>query len=204
MLHYETIDKGTLDLLKHLQSSAIFSEARLVGGTALALQLGHRKSVDLDLFGHINLVDEELSELYSSIGHTKILSTSKNIKAFMVNGVKVDTVNYGFKWLDDEIQIDGIRLASLRDIAAMKIAAIVNRGTKKDFIDIYYLLEHFSINDMLDLYCEKYPEGSLFIVLKSLTYFDDAESDPMPYMFYDISWEEIKQSISDVILSLAL
>ncbi len=199
MLHLETIEPETLGLLKKLMFSDIFSESRLVGGTALALQLGHRKSVDLDMFGHIEATLEEISALYSSIGETRFLAVSKFIRVFTVDGVKVDAVNYSYPWLDNPIVFDGIRLASLRDIAAMKVAAIVNRGTKKDFIDMYFLLKRFSMKEILKLYLEKYTDGSIFIALKSMAYFEDAESDPMPYMFHDVSWEDVKFSIKSAI-----
>lgn len=77
----------------------------------------------------------------------------------------------------------------------MKITAIIGRGTKKDFIDIAFLLQRFTINDIMDFYTSKYPDGSTFMAMKSLAYFDDAEEDIMPYMLADISWETIKQQI---------
>ena len=168
MLHLETIEPKTLELLRRLQSLPIFGQSRLVGGTALALQLGHRKSIDLDMFGIIDSSPEEIHEA----------------------------------WLDECKVIDGIRLASVNDIAAMKISAIINRGPKKDFIDLHFLLKEMSLNKILDLYDQKYPDGSRFIALKSLTYFEDAESDPMPYMFSDITWEEVKASIIDKVRKL--
>ncbi len=180
-------------------SSDIFSESRLVGGTALALQLGHRKSVDLDIFGNIEATPEEISALYSSIGETQVLAASKSIRVFSVDGVKVDAVNFSYPWLDQPVVFDEVRLASLRDIAAMKVAAIINRGTKKDFIDLYFLLKHFSLKEILDLYSEKYDDGSMFVALKSIAYFEDAESDPMPYMLDDISWEDVKFFIKSAI-----
>ena len=77
----------------------------------------------------------------------------------------------------------------------MKISAIINRGTKKDFIDLHFLLKEMTLDQILNLYYQKYPDGSRFIAIKSLTYFEDAESDPMPYMFNDVTWDDIKESI---------
>lgn len=195
MLHLETIEPKTLDLLRKLQALELFAQTRLVGGTALALQLGHRKSIDLDLFGSIEDLPEIIKDECSSLGAFQTSTFSKNFKMFWIDGIKVDTVNYPYAWLDECMIIDGVRLASRRDIAAMKISAIINRGTKKDFIDLYYLLKEFSLQQILQLYMAKYPEGSEFIALKSLTYFEDAESDPMPYMFDAVSWDEIKSAI---------
>lgn len=112
-----------------------------------------------------------------------------------MNNVKIDVVDYQYSWIDDAVVMQGIRMASLRDIAAMKITAIIGRGTKKDFIDIAFLLQRFSINKILDFYSQKYPDGSTFMAMKSLAYFDDAEEDIMPYMLTDISWEKIKSQI---------
>ena len=195
MLHLETIEPKTLELLRRLQSLSIFEHSRLVGGTAIALQLGHRKSIDLDMFGTIDASPEDIQEACKEAGELEISKTSKNINIYWVDGIKVDCVNYPYEWLDDCLVIDGVRLASVNDIAAMKISAIINRGTKKDFIDIHFLLQKMSLNHILDLYDQKYPDGSRFIAIKSLTYFEDAEDDPMPFMFNDITWDNVKASI---------
>lgn len=202
MLHFETIEPKTLDLLIKLQNLPLFSQTRLVGGTALALQLGHRKSIDIDLFGSIEDVPEIIKEECAALGELQVSTFSKNFKMFWLNGVKVDTVNYSYEWLDDCLTLDGIRLASKSDIAAMKVSAIINRGTKKDFIDLYYLLKEFTLSQILELYMRKYPDGSEFIALKSLTYFEDAEQDPMPYMFEDVSWADMKAQILQEISGL--
>ena len=195
MLHLETIEPKTLELLRKLQSLSIFENSRLVGGTALALQLGHRKSIDLDIFGKIAATPEEIQETCSEVGSLEISKTSKNINIYWVDGIKVDCVNYPYEWLEECRVLDGVRLASISDIAAMKISAIINRGTKKDFIDLHFLLKAMSLNHILDLYDQKYTDGSRFIAIKSMTYFEDAESDPMPYMFEDVTWEDVKKSI---------
>jgi hypothetical protein len=83
----------------------------------------------------------------------------------------------------------------LKDIAAMKLSAITNRGTMKDFVDIYFLLQHFSLNQMLELYMQKYTDGTLFNVIRSMTYFADAENNSMPEMLVPVQWEDIKTFI---------
>lgn len=199
MLHYETIIPETHSLLEKLSTLPVLEDARLVGGTALALQLGHRTSVDLDFFGRINADSEDLRDILREVGRVEVSSVSKNINIFWINGVKVDMVNYPYPWLDLPIVEDGVRLASLNDIAAMKVSAIVNRGTKKDFIDLYTLLQHFALDELLDMYSRKYSDGSLFIVMKSLTYFDDAETDPMPNVLNDTTWETVKDFLRKVV-----
>ncbi|MBQ3658989.1 MAG: nucleotidyl transferase AbiEii/AbiGii toxin family protein [Bacteroidales bacterium] len=201
MLQYKTINPGTLQLLKQLQSEPLLKGSRLVGGTALALQLGHRNSVDLDLFGSIPFSGEDLREAISKEHTLTIIKESQNIKIYLIDGVKVDIVNYGYSWIDEPLCEDNLCIAGIKDIAAMKVTAIIGRGTKKDFIDMYFLLQIFSLKEILDIYLQKYPDGSLFLALKSLSFFDDAEPDPMPVMYKAVSWDEIKQGVRQAIFN---
>ena len=173
----------------------LLRQARLVGGTALALQYGHRSSVDLDFFGNIEASTEELTQVLGQVGVVTLFGQSKMIKGFAIDGVRIDIVNYTYPWLEEAIIEDGLRLASPADIAAMKVYAIENRGSRKDFIDMYFLLKHYSLDEILSFYKQKYPEHSEFVALRSLTYFEDAESFAMPKMFVDFDWEELKLSI---------
>lgn len=195
MLHLEAIDTQTLELLTRVLSIPEFSNLQLVGGTALALQIGHRKSIDIDLFGQVNFEQNLFINRLSEVGDTKLISQTENIKVCTVDGIKVDLVNYPYKWLNPPIVEKGIPLSSKEDIAAMKLSAITGRGTKKDFVDIYFLLESFSLRTMLDLYNQKYPDGSEFMVLKSLCYYEDAESDPEPNMLKEAHWDVVKTTI---------
>lgn len=195
MLYLETVESSTLELLKKLQRLPVFEQTRLVGGTALALQLGHRKSIDLDFFGTIDCEAEYLRESIAGIASLTILKESPHIHIYIVDGIKVDIVNYKYPWLDDVVLEQGLRLASVSDIAAMKITAIIGRGTKKDFIDIAFLLHHFSLEEILHFYAAKYNDSSVFMAMKNLAYFDDAEADPMPDMFVNQSWQQLKAYI---------
>ena len=93
------------------------------------------------------------------------------------------------------MQVDGLTLATPPDIAAMKVNAIEGRGSKKDFIDLYYLLQRYTLAEILDFYKQKYPEHSVFRALMSMSYFDDADVQPTPRMFGNVSWNEMKESI---------
>ena len=141
MLHYETIHPDTLELLRKIQSLEMFKDARLVGGTALALQLGHRKSIDLDFFGSIDASLQEIASALSTFASVSPLSESSMKRFLIVDGVKVDVVNYPYSWIDEPVIEDGVALAGIKDIAAMKLSAITNRGTRKDFVDFYFLLK---------------------------------------------------------------
>ena len=200
MLQYQTIEPGTLQLLKTLQAIPLLQGLRLVGGTALALQLGHRKSVDLDLFGEITAEGIEIRDSLEEHFTVSVIKESKIIKIYQIEGIKVDIVNYSrYPWIEPPVQEDGITLAGIKEIAAMKVAAIIGRGTKKDFIDMNRLLQFFSLKEILDMYMQKYPDGSLFIALKSLAYFEDAEADPMPFMFEETDWGVVKANIREAI-----
>lgn len=195
MLSYKTVEPHTLELLKRLTQEPFLAETRLVGGTALALQYGHRMSIDLDFFGNIEDDNIAIREILNSIGPLLVFKETANIKIYSVNGIKVDFVNYKYPWIDSVVEKDGLRLASPKDIAAMKINAIEGRGTKKDFIDMYFLLQHYTLEEILSFYAKKYPENSLFRALMSLTYFEDAEEQLMPKMFSNIEWKDMKQLI---------
>ena len=196
MLSLQTVYPDTLELLKRLSSLSVLHDMRLVGGTAHALQYGHRRSVDLDFFGKTTGdVDELTEELKASVGELTLLSASKTIRAYNIQNIKVDIVNYSYGWIDDAVEADGINLASPKDIAAMKVNAVIGRGTKKDFVDIYYLLQHFSFEQLIQFYMQKYTDGSEYRALLSMTYFGDADPQPMPYMFFDVRWETMKDCI---------
>lgn len=197
MLHLETVAPDTLELLKYLLGIKYFEPLRLVGGTALSLQLGHRISVDIDLFGQLIFEKEEVENALQTIPNRIVLRQTKSIYIYNLNGVKVDFVNYTYPWLDEMIIKDGIRMAGLKDIAAMKINAIAGIGSKKDFIDLFYLLKHFSLEEILKFYQKKFPDGNLFLALRSMIYFNDAEDQDVK-MLGKATWEQVKEEISYV------
>lgn len=196
MLSIRTIEPDTLELLRYLSAQPELQQTRLVGGTALALQYGHRMSVDLDFFGTIPEDKDLLIDTVRRIGETTITNRTRMILQMVVNQVKVDFVDYSrYPWIDEPIQGDGFVLASDKDIAAMKVNAIIGRGTRKDFIDMYALLQHYSLAEILSFYKQKYPEYSEYRALLSLTYFEDAEMQDMPRMFISTPWEDMKSTI---------
>lgn len=195
MLHKQTVSPKLLELIEILMQIEAFSDFNLVGGTALALQIGHRVSIDIDLFGTSEINEIEFNEELSQLGKIHLIKKSKNILIYNINDIKVDFVNYNYPLLERPLKVDNIRLASLKDIGAMKLNAISGRGSRKDFIDLYFLLNFFSLDEILNFYNEKYIDGSEFLVLKSLQYFDDAENEDFPAMSQQISWEAVKTRI---------
>ena len=206
MLFLDTIEPMTFSLLKRLLAIPELAQTRLVGGTALALQLGHRISVDLDIFGSWDYT-MDLAGRFSTIGKTEKESGTPDGKMafFYIDNVKVDCVSYDmYKWLEPPIESDGVRLAGVKDIAAMKVNAITNRGTRKDFVDMARLLDDYSLNDIFAWYREKYPEANPALAMRSLSYFVDAETMPMPKMMVPFDWEEAKDRIRAAVRKLAI
>ena len=196
MLHRKVLEQRSFALLTNLMITPELSKFCLVGGTSLALQVGHRKSVDLDLFSKEDLVIESIKTVISKFG--KILEQNiveNKIYQVTIDETKVDFVSYKYE-LIDKIQIeDDIRLAGKKDIAAMKIAAISGRGSKKDFFDLAFLLRYFSLSEILSFYKQKFPSGNYFHAVKSLSYFNDAESDPDLVLFEKMNWIDVKSLI---------
>lgn len=206
MLFLNTVAPETYSLLKQIQALPEFAETRLVGGTALALQLGHRISVDLDLFGKWDY-GIDLQTVLSSCGNVeKVNATPSGRMAFFyINDVKVDCVSYEqYQWLSPPVEQDGLRLASIKDIAAMKINAITNRGTRKDFVDLVQLLKLHSLKEIMAWYQEKYPTANPTLAIRSLSYFVDAEMMPLPKMLVPFDWELAKETICRAVRAFML
>jgi predicted nucleotidyltransferase component of viral defense system len=199
MLHLETVESGTFALLNQLSGIAELKDYHLVGGTALALMYGHRKSIDLDLFTTKNFNRERLvSILTSEFGADFQYQGEPNRMGLFcyIKEVKVDFVNYPFSQIDDSILEDGIRFYSSKDIGAMKIQAILNRAVKKDFWDIAELLSHFSIQDLIEWHSQKFPNQMLPISIPTaLLYFAESEESEEPFSLNNQSWPEIKSFI---------
>lgn len=196
MLSIKTIQPNTLELLKAIAAQPEVQGTRLVGGTALALQYGHRQSIDLDFFGALPEDRDVLIDAIRRVGEEMVINRSKLIVQMVVNQVKVDFVDYSScPWIDEPVVGDGFVLASDKDIAAMKVNAIIGRGTRKDFIDLYVLLQHYSLAEIMDFYKQKYPDFSEYRAILSMTYFEDAEMQDMPLMFINTPWEEMKKTI---------
>lgn len=197
MLQTNAVFPGTLDLLKRLMQLESLKKTYLVGGTALALQIGHRLSIDLDLFSD-ELPDKQ--EFLNELGiEVEQISSQSYYYALMIEGVKVDILKFPYGLTMPMLILDNIRMASLEDIAAMKIISISNRGAKKDFIDLSFLLDRFTLSQIFQVYVQKTGRDLPFYVLRGLSFFDDAEEDVTPTMLIPRSWESVKESIINAI-----
>lgn len=202
MLHLNSINNTTYQLLQSLCIKAYLSNFALAGGTSLSLQLGHRKSIDIDLFSFddadMNEISLQLADDYDDI---IIRRTTKVFIFCAINGIKSDFVKQNKAALLKPCKtIDGIRMYSIEDIAAMKLNAICGRGTKKDFYDMYLLLQHFSLPELLGFYEAKFKSDNSWMVIKSLQYFDDADENESPDLIMQFpEWDTMKTTITKTV-----
>jgi len=172
----------------------------LVGGTALALHIGHRKSVDLDFFCKDPFDSEQLLIKLDACfpkQTIEVVGQAPNTLNLILAGVKTDIIRYAYPLIDEVEKADGYQLLGIPDIAAMKLSAMTNRGSKKDFVDLAMLLQRYSLAELLAHYEKKFPQQDTFFVLRSLGYFDDADAEPDPVMLVPMSWEEAKAIITE-------
>ena len=212
MLRKETVSTELLESLITLMEMPILKNHRLVGGTALALQIGHRISVDIDLFSDIqNNADIILDNLYQTFGNKfaegrRISSPmGKGISVF-INDIKTDIIDWNTKFIRPELIVDEIRLASKEDIIPMKFNTFLCapefvRYEKKDYTDIAHLLKEFPLSQMIDLYKEKYPKQFIADrqMLEGLKLHELADKKVMPKMLNDITWDDVKKQIDNFI-----
>jgi len=179
------------------------STCSLVGGTALSLKFGHRKSVDIDLFSEKDLSIESIIKALTAEFKSDFIYEKQQPKFGLfcyINNVKIDIIHYPHPLLKSIEVIDNIKLYSELDIAAMKINAILGRGVKKDFFDLVELLKHYSLEVIIDAYQKKYPNQHYIISIPNvLTYFVDAEDSPNPISLNNTSWEEVKDILKTAV-----
>ena len=200
MLYKETIEPKTLELLIDLQKEPLLSTFNLVGGTALALHLGHRKSIDLDFFTSESFDLEEVKMMLIKKYDFKVsYSRSQTLKGF-INGVKVDFIKFDYPHLHNCDIIDEVRIESVPDIIAMKLLSITDNGSRiKDFIDIAYLSSWFSLEEMLQFFIRKITNSNIMMPIKALTYFDDIDfNESIVMLNNDFDWNKIAGRLIDM------
>ena len=192
--------------LAALGKSGLVSDAYLAGGSALALHFGHRYSIDFDFFSPQSFDPKKLSARLSALG-SFTEEVAKGISLIGVfRGVKMSYFQYDYPLIAQTTQYLGVSVAHPHDIAAMKLVAITDRGTRKDFVDLYELVHNgVSFVDMFRFYDTKYKlfQTNRFTLMKALTYFDEADADTMPQMIRSIRWEEVKQFFQTESMQLA-
>ncbi|MEY3443111.1 MAG: hypothetical protein RLZZ519_1392 [Bacteroidota bacterium] len=193
MLQRTAVLPGTLSLLKQLSAVPQLSGYYLVGGTALALQFGHRLSIDLDFFTDQEFdpyeITEGLPEGFQEFARSKIFFGAH------IEDIKCDFVKNLFPLQLPLILDEGVRMAQPLEIAAMKFWAITRRGAKKDFWDLFFLLQQFSLGEIFAFFSKKYPSIDPMMVSRSLAYFNDADQESDPVAIIPVTWQEVKTKI---------
>jgi predicted nucleotidyltransferase component of viral defense system len=201
-----TLSVNAQKALAILGKQIFIKQAYLAGGSALALQLGHRRSIDFDFFTDKEFELKQVKEILRSVGSYKGQQEAPKTIVAEFNQIKFSLFYYPYKLIGQTIQFKEVNLASKDDIAAMKLVAITDRGTKKDYIDLYFLANKcFSFEEMFKYYDKKYHnfEVNKLTLLKALQYFEDAEGSEMPKMIEKISWQEVKKFFEKEAIRLA-
>jgi predicted nucleotidyltransferase component of viral defense system len=198
MLREETVEQATLGLLKKLVALPELNQFRLVGGTALSLLYGHRRSIDLDFFTDQPLEKDILvSALEDNFGN--IITTNdrgKSIYQCIIQNVKVDFVSVKDPFLNPVQIIEQIPFANIKDLIALKLNAVKGRGVKKDFWDLAKLLQMYTLEELLQFYHDRYKYDDTFAVIRSVTYFVDAENTIDPVCLEGMTWDNVKKTIT--------
>jgi len=196
-MHPTTLYPKTRQVLLKLAPLDWLRDFYLAGGTALALQLGHRKSQDLDFFS-ARFPKRELLFQRMARFQPKVIQEAPGTIDLTINEVKVSFLEYTYPLLEKPVQFNKVRLAGVKDIAGMKLSAVSSRGSKKDFVDLFVILKKYSLAELLNAFEKKF-QGVKFQklhLLKSLAFFADADQDPDPEYLEKIAWEEVKKSLT--------
>lgn len=197
-MFYAILDKKRHDILPLFRNFK--NSFYLAGGTSLALQIGHRDSIDFDFFSEDDINTGELFERLREIfeGHivVKIQEEKNTLTVLVDESVKVSFFTYRYTLIDKTILDEYITYASIADIACMKLSAITGRASNKDYIDLYFILKFFSLSALLDKAYKKYPQLDRNLILKSLVYFEDVMEENILYKNNNaISFEEVKRAL---------
>ena len=196
-VHWEAVTPELRELLRFIGQCAFVERFYLAGGTALALRLGRRRSIDLDFFSNVDTVTRatrrEILRALAPLGAQALEDTEGNL-LLEVRGVHVGFFSYSYTLLAPTESVAGVALAGLVDIGLMKLDALISRGARKDFYDLYWIARQIPLADLLDMGREKYPYARDFewLAVESLVYFDNAERDVQPVLLVDVSWDEVK------------
>jgi hypothetical protein len=205
-LFEQTVTKPRLELLSALGKSGLLSDFYLAGGTAAALQIGHRRSVDFDFFAPAFNLDQIAQKLQATFQLEVTSSTAGSLHG-MIGQTKISLLQYEPPLLNPTTEYRSVQIATLVDIALMKLVAVANRGSNKDFVDLYFICKNgIALNWLIfDLFSHKFGNTaySHYHLVRSLGYFDDAEKEPPLDMLLDLSWEEVKSFFSDEAIKLA-
>lgn len=210
MLYYNTVNNFLKKSLLQLMAADEFASFRLVGGTALSLQMGHRKSIDIDLFSDVAYgeIDFDSIEKYLVLNFSYVDHFSNSIpgigKSYLIGENKDNAVKLDIFYTDKFIQLvfieDSIKMASVEEIIAMKLDVIQRGGRKKDFWDLHELFENYNLAQMLALHEQRYPYShDRELIINNFTNFNYADDEFNPICYRGKYWEFIKEDIEEII-----
>ncbi len=195
-IFWNTITQDMRLVLGEFFKSKIAENFYLAGGTALSLQIGHRHSIDLDLFSPTEDIPSIRAGLENSLSVLKpeLADASWGNLVYIAKNVRVGFYGYGYAMISPLIEEETSRLASIEDIALMKMDALLSRANRKDFYDLYFICKNVPLRRLLDKAPQKFPSVRDFEiqVVKRLVYFASAEHDPEPSLTRPISWQTVK------------
>jgi hypothetical protein len=196
-LFWNTITDDMRLVLSGFAKTEIGSRFYLAGGTALSLQLGHRHSVDLDFFSPTEDVPTIRTQLEHALAsfHATLADSSWGNLVYLVKDIRLGFYGYGFPLVAPLVEMEDVRLASMEDIALMKLDALLSRAMRKDFYDLYFICQKIPLRRLLDLAPQKYPSVRDFETqtVKRLIYFENAELDVDPIMLLPVTWATVKE-----------
>ncbi len=204
-MFYNILDSKRIQILPKLKNFK--EDFYLAGGTALALQLGHRDSVDFDFFSEKNIntqeIFEELKESFVGFEIVKTLEDKDTLNVVIDNNIKLSFFSYKYKLLNELLEEEFLNLASVEDVACMKLSAITGRASEKDYVDLYFILKQINLKSLLEKVMQKFPNLDTNLILKSLVYFEDIEEEPILFKNKNnVSLEEIKNFLKNKIRDL--
>lgn len=201
-----TLSDNAQNALALLGKSGLLDTAYLAGGSSLALQLGHRISIDFDFFDEKNFDPQKVKFGLEKLGKYEGRVQTEDTMIGDFNNVQFSLFPYDYPLIAAAVEFLGVKLASCEDIAAMKLVAITDRGKKKDYIDLYFLAKKFSFEAMFEFYDKKYHlfAQNKLTVLKSMQYFVDADDSDMPQMLIETNWDDVKHFMQEETKKLAV
>lgn len=206
-MHTEILSERQIEILPGLAKAVEGMDFYMAGGTGLALQIGHRPSIDFDWFApKIGNVDNLLGRLTDAELPYSVLSISHETVYIILNEVQVSFIGYSYPLLQPTLLWPDYNflLAQMADIAAMKLSAITNRGSRKDFIDLFFITrDHLPLEKCLTFFTQKFRQRDIAHVLRSLVYFEDADEEPEVRTHIPVNWPEIKKEFEAQVKRLA-
>ena len=197
MLHTEALKPGMMDLLKGLCSINATEQFALIGGTNLTLRLGHRISEDMDFFSVNDFNENELDKaIRKKYPNMTITTKDAQFRIYVINGIKAQFLRFNYPMLKEVEVKEGIRMYSLEDTIAGKIGAVINRGTKRDFYDVYELLKTKKVEELTECYAKKFDDWNTVTIIKAMTDFEEADKENRNILsLNNTKWEKVKSVV---------